>query len=286
MAKKSVEKVGRSYRSWMILGAAAAGVAAIGWTQYDQVVEVKDRLVHYVDNAEIATLEARFTPEQIMLAHRQELLGTGKRSFLDSTTTYYPYLLMDVKYTEDQKPREGTVLWGYHNGEIVLQTETWDTTHGFKDCLECRANRNDFKIIQALARRGGAITVEELQKELKAEPDQLAAWIKEAKDKHLIVQRGQAIQLHFENPRFLVIPQTRVRQQIVTKPITGDQRAAKVYSRSQILTLAQAAFGSDFKIRHEQDIFLPVVKLQVANPDGSILTSEWNALTGMPFKSN
>ncbi len=279
--KESHDQRGYSFRLPLIglLVASAVG----GWWAWENssiVADWKDHLFHYVDNQDIATLESKYTPEQIMNAHRQELVGNDKKTFQEPIYKFYPYLLFDVKYTEDQKTREGVVLWGLTNGEIVLNTETWDTTHGFKDCLECQASRNDFKIIQALSKRQGALPIDELQRELKVEREVLEPWIESAKQKHLVVQKGQLLQLHFENPRFLVVPQTRLRQHLVSKPIVNSQKVAKTYSRNQIINMAQAAFGNDFKIRNEKEIFLPVYRLEVLNPDGSISASEWNALTG------
>jgi hypothetical protein len=241
----------------------------------------KDFLFHYIENGEILTLESRYTPEQIMASQKATLLGTGtKRSYQDPTYKYYPYLLLDVKYTEDQKSREGALLWSFTNGELVLNTDTWDMTHGFKDCLDCSANRFDFKILQALVKKNGSLSMDELQKELHVERDILETWVEEAKTKHLVTQKGNLVQMHFENPKILTTPQTKIKQHFVSKPITNPQREPKVYSRGQIIDLARASFGSDLKIRSEREVFLPVYSIGVLNVDGSVHVSHWNAVTG------
>ncbi|WP_068470680.1 hypothetical protein [Candidatus Protochlamydia phocaeensis] len=285
MAKKDNASPSSSSFSFrrLLLGGLLLACAGGGWWAWENnstVADWKDHLFQYVDNQDIVTLESRYSPEQIMEAHRQELLTNDKKTFQEPIQKYYPFLLLDVKYTEDQKTREGVVLWSLTDGEIVLNTDTWETTHGFKDCVECQASRNDFKVIQALARRQGSLSLDELQRELKVEREVLEPWIESAKQKHLIVQKGQLLQLHFENPRFLVLPQTRLKQQLVSKPIINSQKVGKTYSRSQIINMAQAAFGSDFKIRSEKEIFLPVYRIEVLNPDGSLSATEWNALTG------
>jgi hypothetical protein len=252
-----------------------------GWWLWQPHIEWKDVVYQYVENGEITTLESKLTPTQIMDAHQQELLGSNnRRTYQDPIYKYYPHLLLDIKYTEDKKSREGVVLWSLIDGEMVLNTETWETTHGFKDCLDCEANRQDFKILQALAKRGGTLSLDELQKELHVERDLLESGIESARQKHLIVQKGTIVQLHFENPKLLVMPQTQIKQHVVSRPIQNTQRTPKVYSRSQIIAMAKAAFGSDFTIRSEQEIFLPVYTLGVLNPDGSVHTSDWNAITG------
>lgn len=253
-----------------------------GWWAWHSVelANWKDQVLQYIDNRDIVTLEARFLPEQILEAHRLELLDSDKRTLQNTVLKYYPYLLLDVKYPDHSKTREGVLLWGLNDGEMVLNTETWEATHGFRDCLECQANRTEFKILQALARRQGSMSIEELQKELHVEREILNSWIEGTKKKHLIVQKGNSLQLHFENPKLLVTPQTKVKQHLVSKPLGDGQKVARNYSRSQIIEITQAAFGSDFKIRNEQEVFLPVYSLEILNPDGSIQISEWNALTG------
>lgn len=253
-----------------------------GWWiwQNDTWINWKDRILQYVDNRDIVTLEARFLPEQIIEAHRQELVGNEKRTIQNTVLKYYPYLLLDVKYPADQKTREGVLLWGLNDGEMVLNTESWDTTHGFRDCLECQATRNDFKVMQTLARRLDGVPVEDLQKELRIEREVLNEWIENGKQKHLIIQKGNLLQLHFENPRLLVTPQTKIKQHLVSKPLGDGQKMPRNYSRSQIVGITQAAFGNDFTIRSEQEIFLPVYSLEILNQDGSVQISEWNALTG------
>jgi hypothetical protein len=253
-----------------------------GWWAWHSIAFTnwKDQILQYIDNRDIVTLEARFSPQQIIEAHRSELLGNDKRTLQNTILKYYPYLLLDVKYPDQAKTREGVLLWGLNDGEMVLNTETWEKTHGFRDCLECQATRSDFKILQALARRQGIMTSEELQKELQVEREILNSWIEGAKKKHLIVQKGNSWQLHFENPKLLVTPQTKIQQHLVSKPLGEGQKMAKTYSRGQIIEMTQAAFGADFKIRSEQEIFLPVYSLEILNPDESMQISEWNALTG------
>ncbi len=67
---------------------------------------------------------------------------------------------------------------------------------------------------------------------------------------------------------------------MVSKPYNYAQRIAKKYSSSQIERIAKVAFGADFTIRGIKEVYLPVYQLEVQNPDGSIMTSFWNALTG------
>lgn len=258
-------------------------LAAIGgglWWSSNKEIPGWNAIQQYVENGEILTLEARYTPEQIMESHKGELLGSSK-SYGESSLKFHPYLMLSVKYTlPGQKTREGTVLWSLVDGEMVLNTDTWETTHGFEDAINAGATRSDFKILNALAASRGSMTKDQLQKELRLDTDTLEPNLESTRDKHLIIVKGNEVTLHFENPKFLVTPQTKINQPLVTKPYSQAQRVSKQFSKAQIEKITQAAFGPDFTIRSLKEVFLPVYSIQVVNPDGSILTSYWNALTG------
>lgn len=243
--------------------------------------QLSDIVSQYIENGDILTLEARYTPDQIMNAHSRELLIDNQHSFLESALKFHPYLLIEAKYTEsNKKTREGTILWSLVDGEMVLDTDTWEKTHGFQDALLVDATRNEFKILNSLAKHHGSMTREELQKELHLEQEIFEPWIDSARNKHLIIQKGNNLQLHFQNPKILVTPQTRISQWLVTKPYNHAQRIPRRFSRKQIERLTKAAFGSDFTIRGVQEVSLPVYSIEVLNPDNSVHTSYWNALNG------
>ena len=280
MAKKE-QSSGTASKKIPLLVLALLLVAGGWWAwQSPEFANWKDQALQYVDNRDIVTLEARFLPEQILDAHKKDLLGSDKKTLQNTTVKYYPYLLLDVKYPENNKTREGVLLWGLNEGEIVLNTDSWETTHGFRDCLECRAGRSDFRLMQALAKRQGSLSMDELQKELHLERDVVQTWVNGAQKKGLVVQKGTLVQLHFENPKILVTPLTKIQQHLVSKPQGEAQKASRNYSKGQIMGITQAAFGNDFKIRNSEEIFLPVYSFEILNPDGSIQVSEWNALTG------
>jgi hypothetical protein len=229
----------------------------------------------------VLTLEAKFSPEQIIRAQAKKLIADDKHTLLEPELRFYPYLLMDVKFTTpDKKTKEGILLWGMNDGEIVLNTDTWETTHGYTDCIESRANRNDYKLVQALETSGGNSTREALLDKLHVEPDVLDGWVNNAIQKHLIVQQGSTYYLHLQNPKVCVQPQTKISQPLVSKNYTHAHKVAKRYSKSEIEKSANAAFGSDFTVRSTKEIFLPVYTIEVANPDGSVLTTYWNSLNG------
>ncbi len=257
-----------------------AALIAGGVFLYQESDHLPSALQQYVENGEFVTFKARFTPEQIMQAHKGELLEDNKHSFGAASVKYYPYLLMEIKYVQpDKKTREGVSLWSMVDGEMVLDTSTWEITHGFQDAIEAQAIRNDYKLMQVLAKTKSS-TFERLQKDLGLEKETLQQWIKSALDKHLIVQKGGDIQLHFQNPKIAVLPETKMGDSFVKQPYSYSQHVAKKYTTKQIQNAGKAAFGSDFTVRSSTEVFLPVYAIEVKNPDGSILTTYWNALNG------
>lgn len=256
-----------------------------GWWLWETIPDIKDTLYQYVENNDILTLESNYTADELMDIYRPALIGESSKSFREPTLKYYPYLLVEVKYIDNKKSREGVMLWSMTDGEVVLNTSTWDTTHGFKDCLDCQATKHDFAILNALVKNQGSLSVDALQNELHLEQKVFQEWLADAISKHLVIKKddllkGEVVRLHFENPKLITIPSTRIEQNLVSKPASYTQRVAKNYSKRQLLKMAQAAFGPEFSVRSEKEVYLPVYNLEVQNLDGSIYTTEWNALTG------
>lgn len=244
----------------------------------------RSKAEEFLSSSTFQTLEVRYSAESIMETHRRELLKDSDHVFLEPTLKFIPYLLMDVKYIRSHdKTGEGIILWGLVDGEMVINTSTWEKTHGFTDCIASNASRQEFKIINALASRGGAWDRDGLSKFLNIENNILDTWIDTCRKKSLIVQSGNTYRLHLQNPKLQVIPETKLEHWLVTKPTKHALRVKKRYRSSQIETIARAAFGNDFAIRKTSEIFLPVYSIVVQNPDGSQMTTYWNALNGKRF---
>lgn len=249
-----------------------------GWTY---LPGFRSKVEDYLSSGTFQTLEVRYSAESIMEAHRKELLKDNAHVFLEPTLKFVPYLLMDVKYIRSHdKTGEGIILWGLVDGEMVINTSSWERTHGFTDCIASNATRQEFRIINALASRGGAWDREGLSKFLNIENSVLDSWVDNCRKKSLIVQTGNTYRLHLQNPKLQVIPETKLDHWLVTKPTKKAVRVKKRYRPSQIESIAYAAFGGDFAIRKTTEIFLPVYSIVVQNPDGSQMTSYWNALNG------
>ncbi len=243
--------------------------------------EIKNQVEEYLTSGSFPTLEVRYAASQIMESHRRSLLKDSRHRYLEPELKFYPYLLLEVKYNlSEDKTREGVILWDLRDGEMVVDASDWEKTHGFGDCINASTQRQEFKILNILAKKGGSIDRDSLSKALQIESETLDIWVESCRKKKLIVQTGNRYRLHLQNPKLKTIPETRLDQKLVTMPYKSSVRLPRRYSLSQIEKLTKAAFGSDFVIRKTSDVFLPVHCIVVQNPDGSIHTSHWNALNG------
>ena len=243
-------------------------------------------LESYVQNADILTLEAKYTAEDIIEKHQKELLGNKDRTFQEPSLQFHPYLLMNVKYVDkNQKTKQGPIIWSQMDGEMVLNTETWEQTRGFEDAIQAGASALEFRVLNVLAAHNGSQTKAQLQNELNLELDSLNALLNSMKQKQLIVIKGNDVSLHFENPLFNVPPQTKMALAPVIKPNREGKKIGARYSRSKIERIAKAAFGDEFTIRDMEEIYLPVLRIPLQNADGTLLITDWNALTGSKIYS-
>lgn len=246
--------------------------------------EINNFALSLFKSGKFKTLEIRHSAESIMEAYKRDLLKDHDHSFLEPDLKFHPYLLMEVKYNRSQdKTGEGVILWSLVDGEMVLSTSSWDKTHGFMDCIQANADKNDFKVINALASHSGSLDRENLLKTLNVENETLDSWLDKCKIKSLIVQNGNSYRLHLQDPKLQVMPETRLDHWLVTKNAKNASRIPKKYRAYQIEKIARAAFGNHFTIRKTTEIFLPVYRIVVQNPDGSQMSTYWNALTGKKF---
>jgi len=260
-----------------ILGSLGYGAF---WT-LEKRPDLKVNLMEMLPSSELTTLEIRYTPRQIMESHREELLKSGRHKYLETETKFYPYLLLEVKYSvSPKKTEESLILWDLSDGEMVLNTKGWEKTHGFGDCIAARTTRKEFTILRILAKKGGACEREDILRALHMENETLNALIEGLKRKQLLVASGNRYRLHLQNPNLKVTPITEMHERLVTKTGKNTTKVSKRFSLSQVERLAKAAFGDEFAIRHTTDVYLPVHSIVVQNPDGSLHTSLWNALNG------
>lgn len=262
-----------------LISTAIIALAAL-WLWNNQT-QVRHYLEKRMETGDFQTLEVRYSADQIMEANKKDLLKSPSYAYLEPSLQFYPYALLEVKFTRDPfTTAEGTVLWGLEDGEMVIDTGNWEKTHGFEDCINSKADKNDFKVINALARNGGSMDRAALLSALRLEDDQLDGLVEGCRRKKLVIQRGNIYRLHFQSPRIAASPETRITDPLVTKPYRDAVRVNQRYAISQIENISQNAFGEDFSIRSVSEVYLPVYSLVIQNPDGSLRTTFYNAVTG------
>jgi len=258
-----------------------AAVSFTGWYGFEHYDELASYVTSSQKEGPILTFEAAYTPEELMQRHERELLKDQNHLYGKASVKFLPFLLMDVKYSRaDKSTQEAKLIWNLENGEMVLDTQTFDTTHGFEDCINARAMEDDFRILHALHRHGGKATKEALAHELGMDQAVLLDRLEALRKKHLVAIKLDTVRIHLESPLLQVAPQTRVYHYFVTKNVPGDSQIAPRYSKDQVRKIAKAAFGPDFAIRSEHLLFVPIFQISVQNPDGSTLKTYWNGITG------
>lgn len=264
----------------------ASGIYAPYWA-WDNVPEFRSFFSDVFSLGKFQTLEVRYSAESIMAKNRRTLLLDSDHSYLEPKLKFYPYLLMEVKYTPKNtyKTGEGLLLWSLVDGEMVINTSKWEETHGFSDCIYSRAGKEEFTIINTLLQSGGKMDREGLVRSLRnIENEKLNQLLETCRKKNLVVQKGNIFRLHMENPKFNVKPVTLIDKHIVTKPAKHSDRLPCRFRPSHIEETAKAAFGEDFAIRKKMHVYLPVYLIIVQNPDGSQMTTFWNALNGKQLR--
>lgn len=231
----------------------------------------------------ISTLESNFFPNEIIRSNKELLIACTHGTLSPPQLMFFPYLLLDVKFSRGgifkSDTKEGLVLWSLVDGEMVLDTATWERSKGFEDCLMFSANKQNFKILKTLSFLGGVSSRENLYSVLGEPKKKIDDWINDCCHKNLVTTNGAKVRLHFKHPKLEMKPYTDFKHPIVSYKVPKSVKIRhQEYSPAQIKEIARLAFGQDFVIRREQKIFVPVYKLTVINPDDSIWVSYWNAI--------
>ncbi|MCH9632919.1 MAG: hypothetical protein S4CHLAM6_12650 [Chlamydiae bacterium] len=271
----------------LISGFLFLALAGGGYYYYTLHKDTVDEYIsQYVDSKSFATLEVRYSANSIMENNKETLLKDEFHKYSTPELHFYPYMLMEVKYSKNNNTTsEGVILWDLDDAEFVISTTTWQKTHGFEDCITARVDHNDFKVINALAFNGGQLSRKDLSDRIRIENEVLDRWLESCRKKKIVVQSGNGFRLHLEKPRIAIRPETTLDHHLVTQTIKNVKQRPRRYTMRQVEKVAYLAFGADFTIKKSTEIYLPVYKIDVKNPDGSLLTTYWNALTGLQISN-
>jgi len=252
------------------------------WWVADSHPELKDRAIQYLPTSSFSALEPRFTANQIMENERPKILKDSHQHFGDYSMVFHPFLLMEVKFSRSNHTTgEGVILWDLLDGEMVLNTQTWEKSHGFADCIHMHADSYELKIISTIAKNGNRADRQTLSQAMNLESAMLDAWIDRCIKKKLIACHQGTYRIHLESPKMAFTPITQVNFPLITKNSKHPEKLKRNFSTAQITRIAEAAFGDDFAIRQTHEVYLPIYSITIQNNDGSYQTTYWNALNGM-----
>lgn len=228
----------------------------------------------------IKSLEARYSFEDVV-----SRFGGVEDFGIKTELNFFPHLLMHVKYAREglrSGTQEGVVLWSLVDGEMVLDTDSWECSKGFEDCLLFHADRKDFKILKALALLGGISSKESLRTLLELDGNNVEADIKQCCKKKLVFVSGSKIGLLFKSLKALQGSTTKLRSSLVSYSTPRKSRFyPREYSSDRVRNLAKMAFGDNFVIVKHETVFVPVYKISVKNESGASRSEYINAVNGM-----
>lgn len=244
--------------------------------------DLKHKAEEFLDFRSLSAFEMRYSAQQIMDRNSRDLLAEKGARFLDPELKFYPHLLMEVKDCDPSgNTKESLILWDMSDGEMVIDTHSWEKSHGFADCMSSKAQEHDLKILKILSDNGGACDLATLQTQLKTESTTLEMVLRNTVKKNLIVSTAdRKYRIHLEKPKIQTVAQTRWHEPLTTKTHKRSERAKGFYTQSQIEKLAKMAFGEHFSIRKSTEIFLPIHRIVVQDPEGAVQTYHYNAVSG------
>lgn len=278
------------FRSFFLFAAIAfVTTSAYVWTEMPYLADqirtyLPSSLPQVLPSKELTCFEQRYNVDQLIQKHQKTVKEKGGE-YEAPRLELYPYLLMEVKYVKSGSTYESYLLWSLNHGEMVLNTQTWNMTHGYDDCLAAKATRDEMKVVNALAQAGGQLDRGGVIERVKLDPAHIDEWLEKCRRKHLVVQMGSQWRLHVQRPQLSSEPVTQWKDDLVERSGEGAQIISPRFREGQIMELAQSAFGTDFAIKRSQLVYLPVYSITFKASDGSKKTLRLNAYTNTAFNS-
>lgn len=264
---------------YTLITLALGGGAFFYWS--DQHPQFKEKVDEFILFRTTRSMEIRYGAEQIMEKEQKTLLKEKGSRFLEPELTFAPYLLLQVKYHDGKKPKEGTILWDLSDGEMVLNTKSWEKTHGFADCIVSGARKSEIEVVALLAKKGGSLDAQTIASHLHLEPAMSEFLLAACQKKNLIFPvSATRYRLHLEHPKLTTTPETHFDIPLSMKEYKKAERLSGQYSSYQVKKIAQMTFGAHFSIRSSKEIYLPVYRICIQQGNGVLETVLYNALTG------
>lgn len=275
--KKGDSSGGALKRIFSLLFFAACGIG--GFWAYRHADMIRGMTIDKAFDDTIETFETVISPDDL-LAKQGRLLSTKQHTFGPVALLFSPHLLIQGKYSPDgRSSHPASMLWDLTDGELVLDTNSFDHTQGFADCLSSQVNADDFRILHLLT-RGGPSSKESIIHDLGIDDAIVCDRLESLRRRHLIIINNDIVRIHVESPLLKIDPITSVTRPFVHRqvPNRGSLMSTR-YSRQELESLVKAAFGPDLAIRSSRLIYVPIYEVTVNNPDGSIRKTYWNAVS-------
>lgn len=231
----------------------------------------------------LKTLERLISPDQVCL-----LFADYPEENVSVDMCFFPHVLFHIKFSKEDPRKgsqEGQLLWSLVDGELVLDTDTWTKTQGFKECLLLQANQQDMVVMQTLSRLGGAVSRDTLLQALMMKHAKADQMIRKCQKKKLVfVYAGDKIGYHFRQPQFVQGCTTRMhREPVLLRKTRGMSLWPNTYSEDRIKELASMVFGQNFFIINTEEVYVPVYKVMLRSPEDSVRIQYVNAVNGEVF---
>lgn len=265
---------------YTLLTLAAGGYGLFWLTEKNP--DLKQKAEEWLDFRSTTAFTIHFDSAQVIDLHQKKLLKEKGSRCLQPELKFQPYLLIEAKYLDQKKrTKESLMLWDLSDGEMVLNAKTWDKTHGFADCILSRAHQQEFKLIHAIAEKGGQCDTGTLLDKSGLEMAILEPVLQGCLRKNLLVQTGaNRYRLHLESPKLTSTPETTLSMQLTTQSHKRVERSQKYFSAAQVTRILQVAFGEDFSIRRATEVYLPIYQIPVQKTNGTCQTYYFNGVTG------
>jgi hypothetical protein len=245
-------------------------------------LDTLEQFISFSDKEEtIETFETSIQPDEL-LSHQAQNLLLSKQHVWGPVRLYFsPHLFLQVKYSASGRATVNTaMLWDLIDGELVLNTNNFDRTQGFADCLNSKASADDFRLLHLLFKRGGSLSKEQMVNDLGMADETVCERVDSLKKRHLVVVSNDVVRIHVESPLLKVEPISTITKPVVHRKTTRSMLFPSTFKKTEIESLIQNAFGSDLAIRSSRIIYIPIYEVQVLNPDESLRKTYWNAISG------
>ncbi|MCK5787866.1 MAG: hypothetical protein KAH32_02615 [Chlamydiia bacterium] len=194
------------------------------------------------------------------------LLGASEGASSEATsaafTAYYPHLLVYVRHFDANKtPHDLVQIWDMSDCEIVLNTETWQKTHGIEDLNASCRQENAYRIAEALSRAGKA-TTKELSDSTGIPTQKIYQAMSSDKNSRVFINNKNIMSMSIPHSSLPEVPHTISRSNksfnTAQTTISSSNLRAKEYTQKDIIRLfSYKIFGDRILYLKSKLVYIP-----------------------------